>query len=253
MERNQRISFLRLLALCGALACFVPFTHAQALSIAVNTHGQYSIGQPAVLTAQVAAEVDGKWLRAADYPQCETKQSSAQGYLGAATQSNVTCSGLDAAPNLSYQIRAYSDQPFADIQASVQNTTNKTIHVQAIRVVDAAGDNIANLNGPAAQDRVLSDSFSEDRPAMQLHDLGDAEDKMHRAVGASSSTTARAGKAFSSARLPQTNFSPSCAFTPTARRTSPRTRSNPPAPPSLRKTIPSSNPLQKIKSSSASP
>jgi alpha-galactosidase len=49
--------------------------------------------------------------------------------------------------------------------------------------VEAAHAPIAFLGGAPAEDRVLSDSFSEDRPAMKIHDLGDAEHGMHRAVG----------------------------------------------------------------------
>ncbi len=73
------------------------------------------------------------------------------------------------------------------MQVTVENTTGQAIHVEAIRAIDASGDDIVNLDGPAAQDRVLSDSFSEDRPAMQIHDLADAPYKqptlMHRGVG----------------------------------------------------------------------
>ena len=46
-----------------------------------------------------------------------------------------------------------------------------------------SGGTIADLGAPAVNRRVLSDSFSEDRPAMQLRDLANAEHQMHRAVG----------------------------------------------------------------------
>ena len=53
----------------------------------------------------------------------------------------------------------------------------------AIRVVDATGDGIADLGAAAGSERVLSDSFSEDRPAMSIHELADTRHGMHRAVG----------------------------------------------------------------------
>jgi alpha-galactosidase len=40
-----------------------------------------------------------------------------------------------------------------------------------------------NLHASAGADRVLSDSFSEDWPALQIYDLGKAPNGMHRAVG----------------------------------------------------------------------
>jgi alpha-galactosidase len=42
---------------------------------------------------------------------------------------------------------------------------------------------MVNLGGPTAADRVLSDSFSEDRPEMRIFDLGKAPEGVHRAVG----------------------------------------------------------------------
>src|SRR4029077_3093793 len=56
------------------------------------------------------------------------------------------------------------------------------IHVQAIRPIEARQGKILDLGGPAALDRVLSDSFSEDRPALKIRDLGDVEG-VHRGVG----------------------------------------------------------------------
>lgn len=163
------------------------FARAQALRVAIDPDGQYSIGQPGAaafaLTAEVAAEVDGRWLHATDYPRHTMKQSAVQGDLGAATEWEVRWSGLRGSPDLVYRLRAYKAQPFADIQVAVENVGGRTIHVEAIRPLEARNRNIANLDGPPADDRVLSDSFSEDRPAVKIHDLADAEGQMHRAVG----------------------------------------------------------------------
>ncbi|MGH9586833.1 MAG: PKD domain-containing protein, partial [Acidobacteriaceae bacterium] len=98
----------------------------------------------------------------------------------------VTFSGLKGEPDLHYSLRAYADKPFADIQVSVDNTTAKSIDIEAIRPVAAMGTSILDLGGPAASDRILSDSFSEDRPGMELHDFGhfyEETPNLYRAVG----------------------------------------------------------------------
>jgi hypothetical protein len=153
-----------------------------ALSVKINPNGDYSIGLPgsstAALRSGVAAEVDGHWLHSSDYSHHEMAHST----LGAAEEWQVTWKGSKGQPDLSYQLRAYPGKPFVEIQVTVHNGTGSAIHVEAIRSIDATGA-YPDLGGPAAEDRVLSDSFSEDRPAEKIHDLADAIDGMHRGVG----------------------------------------------------------------------
>jgi alpha-galactosidase len=160
---------------------------ASALRVAVSARGVYSISGPTAadptIVSAVAAEVDGRWLRATEYPRCDVERAPSQGYLGQAAQWQVTCSGLRGQPNLSYRLRVYASEPFADIRAEVVNSTGRLLNVQAIRLVAAAGGQVASLGGKAAADRVLSDSFSEDRPAMRIRDLGQFRGGMARAVG----------------------------------------------------------------------
>ncbi len=59
----------------------------------------------------------------------------------------------------------------------------KEVTVQSIRGMEALGEPLLNLGGPASADRVLSDSFSEDWPQLRLYDLGKAPGGMHRGVG----------------------------------------------------------------------
>jgi alpha-galactosidase len=158
----------------------------QILAALVNDGGQYAVGLPGVapvIVSGIAAEVDGAWIRSADYPHHEVNQAGAQGFLGVAQQWTVTFSGLAGKPDLVYRLRVYEAEPFADVTVSVRNNTGKSIDVESIRTVEAEGDSAAALGGPASADRVLSDSFSEDRPAIQIHDLGDPTHGMHRAVG----------------------------------------------------------------------
>lgn len=158
-----------------------------ALLASVDSHGVYRLGLPGApgptLISDVAAQIDGRWVHASEYPGCRVVRSTGQGILGAATVWEVTCSGLEAAPELTYRLRVYSAQPFADLTATVRNTGPRPVQVEAIRVVDASGANIADLGARTGRERVLSDSFSEDRPAMSIHALGDIRHGMHRAVG----------------------------------------------------------------------
>jgi hypothetical protein len=174
--------------IAGLAGCAVTLpSQQQGLAVSVDTRGHYSIGSRAdgspVLASGVAAKIGNKWVRSDDYPHHAIKRTSSDGDLGAAEQWQVEFSGLTGEPDLVYRLRSYKAEPFADLQVTVQNHTGKSVDVQSIRAVDASGGGIAALGGPEAADRVLSDSFSEDRPAMQIHDLADANQQMHRAVG----------------------------------------------------------------------
>jgi alpha-galactosidase len=192
--KNGRVSVANLsrvvlLAGVGMTAlCARSFGEEQALQIKVNpADGKYTIAMAgsdsSALRAGVGVKVDGRWLRASDYPRHEASQSPGQGYLGQETDWQMTYSGLSGAPDLVYHLRAYSGVPFGDIQVTVRNTTGKLIHIEGIRSVDVSEGAVIDLGGPAAEDRVLSDSWSEDRPGMTIHNLADTKQQMHRAVG----------------------------------------------------------------------
>ncbi len=179
-------SVLPILFLAAAAAGRSQQTQPGALSVRINPDGNYSIGVPgsfrAALTSGVAAKVDGHWLHSSDYLHHEAKHSTSQGVLGQAETWLITWTGSKGHPDLSYELRSYSGKPFVEIQVSVHNSTGDAIHVEAIRSIDATGAQ-PDLGGPAAEDRVLSDSFSEDRPAVQIRDLRDPINSMHRGVG----------------------------------------------------------------------
>jgi alpha-galactosidase len=147
--------------------------------------GGYTIGASGadepVLHAGVAALVNGGWLQSKDYPKHATEQSKVSDDLGEAQEWTVTFSGLTGQPDLVYRLRAYPDKAFADLQVFLRNSTPQPVNVEAIRTIAATGNSILKLKGDPKDDRVLSDSFSEDRPNITIHDLGD--DSMHRGVG----------------------------------------------------------------------
>ena len=149
--------------------------------------GAYTIatlGQPSdSLTAGVAAKVNGAWLKSSDYPRHEISRASFN--AGGVSEQDlvITDSGLAGAPDLIATLSIFTRSSPAQIKVEVRNTTGKEISVQAIRGVDARDGAFLHLNGPDSADRVLSDSFSEDRPDMLIHDFADAENSMHRGVG----------------------------------------------------------------------
>ena len=103
--------------------------------------------------------------------------------LAPVRQLTVTCSGLSGSPDLIYVLQLYTQNPYGTIQVRVRNGTGKATSVQAIRSVEATGDSIVNLGGHPSDERILSDSFSEDWPDLVIYDLGGAPDGMHRGVG----------------------------------------------------------------------
>jgi alpha-galactosidase len=169
---------------------FLGAARAQAQMNALNIQidpadGAYKVGVAGanafVLQAGVAAQVNGQWLQSKGYPKHSIQESTVSDDMGTAHEWAVTFSGLAGQPDLLYRLRAYPHKPFADIQVFVRNTTGRQVNVESIRPVAALGNSILDLNGAPADDRILSDSFSEDRPNITIHDLGD--DVMYRGVG----------------------------------------------------------------------
>ncbi len=183
-KAGKQVSFVLVIAAMLIVACNLA-AQQKRMTVSVDAQGLYVIGVPddPTLVSGVAASIDGQWVHSSDYPKHEVERSTTEGDAGTADQWQVVFSGLAGKPDLIYRLRAYISEPLVDVQVTVRNNTGKAVTVESIRSVEASGDGIARLGGPAAADRVLSDSFSEDRPAMQIHDLADAEHQMHRAVG----------------------------------------------------------------------
>ena len=159
----------------------------KSLSVTVNRQdGSYQfgpIGSPAILHAGVGALINHRWLRSSSYPSHSVSASPFSDALGAGQQLTVTCSGLAGSPDLIYVVQLYTENSYGTIQVRVRNATNSAMSVQAIRNVDATGDSIINLGGLPSDERVLSDSFSEDWPELMIYDFGNVPGGMHRGVG----------------------------------------------------------------------
>jgi hypothetical protein len=148
--------------------------------------GSYFIVDPAsrkqLLHARVAVQIDHHWLRSNDYPRhplllSDTSKDTSDRRL------TVVNTGLSGQPDLIYSLELHNNPDFVMVAASVRNRTTVPITVQTIRPIEAIAPRLLNLSGARSKDRVLSDSFSEDRPAIRIHDLADSTNAMHRAVG----------------------------------------------------------------------
>ncbi len=160
----------------------------QGLSASVQaSDGTYEIqtgtGGHALIRARVAAEIDHKWVRSTDYPKHEISQTTFEDILGHGKKITVTSSGLPNLPNIAYTLQIYEGKAFGVVEVEVENQTANAVTIQSLRSVEAIGDKIIDLAGPQKADRIISDSFSEDWPPLQIYDLGKAPQGMHRAVG----------------------------------------------------------------------
>jgi alpha-galactosidase len=175
------------LLLLGAASCLAQQVTNKSLSVTVNRQdGSYQfglLGSQSVLKAGVGALINHQWLRSSSYPSHSVSESSFNDALGSGQQLTVTCSGRPGSPDLIYVVQLYADSSYGTIQVRVRNSTRTATSVQAIRNVDATGDSIINLGGRASDERILSDSFSEDWPDLVIYDFGDAPGGMHRGVG----------------------------------------------------------------------
>jgi alpha-galactosidase len=162
----------------------------QAKTIAVRVDsrdGSYTIFDPiskkTILHAAVAAEVDHHWVKSSDYPQHSIQRENTADDLGSQNAVMISNQGLRGQPDLICSLRLHTAPDFVTVTVTVRNAGERSISVQALRSVEAAGGWVADLGGEDASDRVLSDSFSEDRPGIVIHNLRDATNGIHRAVG----------------------------------------------------------------------
>ena len=183
----QRLATIMAWLMLATVSCSAQQLTNGSLSVTVNKlDGSYQfglVGDPSTLQASVGAQVDHKWLRAGSYPSHSVSEAPFSDALGSGRQLTVTCSGLRSSPDLIYLLQLYTENPYGTVQVRVRNGTSKATSVQAIRSVEATGDSMVNLGGRPSDERILSDSFSEDWPDLVIYDLGDAPAGMHRGVG----------------------------------------------------------------------
>ena len=181
--------FTAVFALCVALNSF-SYIHAEAapdqisnrvLTVSLRKGGAvYELKaralQNPVLASRIGAEVDHHWLWSTDYPHADIATSTFSDQLGPAHRLQVTFSGNGNRPDLIYSVDVYDQLPFGAIQVQLRNGGNAPLQIEAIRVLDATGTPVINLGAAENAGRVLSDSFSEDRPPLHIFDLGKARE-----------------------------------------------------------------------------
>jgi len=173
---------------------------AQGMGVSAQAYsdGSYAILAPGVgrpvIRSTVEAVVDGLVLTSAAYPHHEIARAESSDASGAGTTLTITHSGLADRPALVCVLRVMRDQPWGEITVEVRNSTGHPISVQSIRSVHALGAQLVDLGAAAGADRILSDSFSEDRPQLAIRELGAAPEGLHRAVGSQLIYNQRNGK-----------------------------------------------------------
>jgi hypothetical protein len=150
-----------------------------------------------VFTATSSIALEGGRVALADYPKAATERSDFTDDLGSGRQLVTRFSGLTGRPDLERIVRVYNDSPFGSITLRIQNSRGAPVIVHALRPIEvhassaaalganatksssrapAAGHPLIDLGGQEYRERVLADSFSEDRPTERIYDLGQAPD-----------------------------------------------------------------------------
>lgn len=170
-------------SLCtGAQAAKTESLSNRAISASIGSRGATftlsakGLTKP-VFTARVGAEVNHHWLWSTAYPARNVQQTEVQGPLGPAHKITVTLSGLPNQPEMAYSLEIYDQHGFGSIQVKLRNRGPSSMPVEDIRVIDiTTGSPKVDLGGPEDTERVLSDSYSEDRPPLQIYGLGNARE-----------------------------------------------------------------------------
>ncbi len=134
-----------------------------------------------IFRAGSSVEVGSERIEIAKYPNVATERSTFTDELGAGDQLTTKFSGQAGKPDVERVLRVYHDSPFASITLRLINTSSGSVVVHSLRVIDVATQASAShpqidLGGAESRDRVLADSFSEDRPTERIYDLGKAPD-----------------------------------------------------------------------------
>jgi hypothetical protein len=158
-----------------------------SLTIEAFDDGSYSLSSTAirgdVLHSEVEADTAEGVLRSALYPHHPSSISSFSDELGSGQTLTVTHTGLAGKPELICEFRLYEGQPWGDIRVTVRNSAAQSIKVNSIRVVKSKPGTALELSGPASEDVVLSDRFSEDIPYLTMLEHGEEADGAHLAFG----------------------------------------------------------------------
>ncbi len=199
---------------CGLAAAQAPDPMPTLSADARTGHYAYSDAAGGVLRAGVAVRVRGRWVDDAAYPWHHASEGTFREASGAEGRQLVIVHGGRAdLPTLTVTLRlhAASGRPaWLEVALAARNPGQRALRVEGLRALSAgdgglalghAATGAASAGAAATGDaprtgmRVLSDSYSEDRPILQVHDLGD-EGAVHRAVGSQLLHDLASGRSF---------------------------------------------------------
>jgi PKD repeat protein len=177
-----------MLARCATALPASPETlqNADLITEANQSDGTYSIRSATnsgTLTARFGAKINGKWVFSTQYPHHRAVLSQSTGSLDETPQIEMTNSGLIGEPDITLYLRLHHDPSYVEIQVEVPNNASSGINIEGFRLMEVHNSPAVSLGPSESSERVLSDSWSEDRPSMRIRDLADAPDSTHRGVG----------------------------------------------------------------------
>lgn len=130
-----------------------------------------------VFIARVGAEVNHAWVWSSDFAKHEVEATTFDGPLGSGHQLEVSFGPQKNNVTLKYVVQMYDKRPFGNLRVEVTNAGGETLQVEDTRMLDVVGgEPRVDLQGPESAERVLSDSYSEDRPPLHIFDLGKMPD-----------------------------------------------------------------------------
>ncbi len=136
-----------------------------------------------VLRAEVEVDTAQGTLKSSHYLRHLKSVAPFSDELGSGQLLTVTHTGLAGMPDLICEFRVYASRPWGDIRVTVRNSTASSIEVHSIRVAKTNEGGAVNLGGPASQDLVLSDRYSEDIPYLKMLGEGNEPGGAHLAFG----------------------------------------------------------------------
>lgn len=161
--------------------------HNESLAIEQFDDGSYALRSTVVrgdvLRAEIEVDTAKGTLRPSVYPRHQNSVTPFSDELGAGQLLTATYTGLAGMPDLICEFRVYANRPWGDIEVTVRNSTASPIEVHSIHVARSKAETAAELNGPASQDLVLSDRYSEDFPYLKMLADGNEPGGAHLAFG----------------------------------------------------------------------
>ena len=159
----------------------------EGLAVEEFDDGSYVLRSASVrgdmLRAEVEVDTAQGTLRPSLYPRHLKSVAPFSDELGRGQMLTVTHTGLAGTPDLICEYRVYANRPWGDIRVTVRNSTVSSIEVHSIHVAKSKPGTVADLNGPARQDLVLSDRYSEDIPYIRMLGEGNEPGGGHLAFG----------------------------------------------------------------------